>query len=695
MTEKTPLNVLDENEQKTDNTRVKAVVTTIGGDYRMVAHYVEQEEEDVERMLSKYSKQGLPIYKAELGAIYKKDIIRFLPLWVLYTVGVLLTMLSLVITKETTLGVLNAVKSTIGPLSVVNLGYALVAAQLLFGELFDPRLCNALHAMPVTRDLRYTGHVLAGLSFGIVPNLLISLVMTLVVGQWGLAGGLWLQAMILQYLFFFGAGVLSMYCTGNRIAAALVYGILNFGAMAVFWLADSILVPLLQGVALVGEDFVTCSPAMWMFTVGKFYEIRDVSSFRYEQYTFVLQEGWTYLWICGAVGVAGLVSALLLYRRRALEKAGDFMAVKALKPVFLMLYTLCIGAALGALGTLIDQKAYLGSLIVGLIVGFFTGKMFLERTVRVFQWKSFLQFGILAVVLAAVLLAAQWDPFGISRYVPDPEAVERVEVVTYDNGKRELKTSKKMQLKTLQTAHELALEEIGEAAQGETYYITYHMNDGRIYKRQYTVASDGKAAKKFQRLMAAPEAILGIDDDFDEYVRGITDVQITGLMLPIVDNYLSHDYGYYYDVTKAIYDDLQYYLYSVEDPKPGRYAVSIWRGEERLDFQVFKNSITERYLEAEQKDAAKRYYGMLTSFVVESGDRSKAINLEDNNAFLLGMICDACFEEDHEFGWEGDKENAVYVLKLRFDDQAEEKVFYISQTMRMIYPWFDGFMRDE
>ena len=46
---------------------------------------------------------------------------------------------------------------------------------------------------------------------------------------------------------------------------------------------------------------------------------------------------WGYLAIAAVIGVALLAASLLLYRRRRLESAGDFAAVKPIKTVFTVL----------------------------------------------------------------------------------------------------------------------------------------------------------------------------------------------------------------------------------------------------------------------------------------------------------------------------------------------------------------------
>ena len=105
-------------------------------------------------------------------AVLKKDITRFAPAWGLYLTAMLLLMVT--ITEENydlagTLGV------TINLLSIVNLGYALVCAALLFGDLFNSKLCNALHAMPMRREGWFLTHLVSGLMFSVVPNLVVGL----------------------------------------------------------------------------------------------------------------------------------------------------------------------------------------------------------------------------------------------------------------------------------------------------------------------------------------------------------------------------------------------------------------------------------------------------------------------------------------------------------------------------------------
>ena len=99
--------------------------------------------------------------------VLKKDITRFAPLWALYLIGGLMIAISSGISGDE----LNEV---LGGLGIVSFSYAILVAQLLFGDLFNTRLCNALHAMPLRREGWFFTHVIAGILFSLVPNLLIA-----------------------------------------------------------------------------------------------------------------------------------------------------------------------------------------------------------------------------------------------------------------------------------------------------------------------------------------------------------------------------------------------------------------------------------------------------------------------------------------------------------------------------------------
>lgn len=439
-------------------------------------------------------------------ATFKKDLTRFVPLWALYTVGMLLIMLTTVSGSPWSHPV-RLLNGSLAPLALVNLLYGALTAQLLFGDLFQSRLCNALHAMPMTRTARFGGHVCAGLLFALVPNLVVSLLMMPYLGAFWYTALLWLGVMMLQYLFFFGVGVLSVMCTGSRFAMVVVYAIINFLSMVAYWFVEMIYVPMMPGVLADETVFAQLCPVFCLIGSDDYFRINfEIAEayygrrYLYEEFAG-LGESWSYLFLCAGVGIAALVAALLLYRRRKLESAGDFMAVKWLSPVFLVLYTLCAGAFLAIFGELFGTGSLTLFLIAGLVIGFFTGRMLLERTVRVFRKKNFLQLAILTVVMLLSVWAVRVDLFGIVRYVPDDDDVE---VVIYDaRNAYDIPLTDEDDIETVCDIHELAVENYCDRSCGKThsyFHIEYHMKDGRRVLRSYYLCDGSMAELLLRRL---------------------------------------------------------------------------------------------------------------------------------------------------------------------------------------------------
>ncbi len=426
-------------------------------------------------------------------AAFRKDITRFAPLWVLYTIAILLIMITTVANtyREHPVDSLNAM---LYGFSGINFIYGALAAALLFGDLFQGKMCNALHAMPIRREAWFGSKILAGLAFSLIPNLLTALVAMPYLRVYWFACLLWMCGATLQYVFYFGLAVLAIFCVGNRFAFATVYAILNFASLVLLWLLEIVYLPMMPGVQLDTSRFFLFCPAIQSLNNVVYMQ----SDWRYRDgldamwtAEFIMGDGWNYLLICAGIGIALMAVALMLYRRRNLESAGDFMAVKVLRPVFLVLYTLCAGAFLSLFGELFAMDASILFLVVGLIVGFFTGKMLLERTGKVFQKKSFLQLGILTLAMLLSLWLVKMDVFGVVQYVPDTEEIASVEVTHRTGDHYRVTVTAPEEIEKVCQAHELAVANVcGGVNCGYAHVqfkLTYNMKDGRKVSRNYSI----------------------------------------------------------------------------------------------------------------------------------------------------------------------------------------------------------------
>ena len=472
----------------------------------------------------------------------RKDITRFTPVWALYLIGGLLVGLTTLSGSNYCQGyAANELASTIGPLAIVNLVYAIVTAELLFGDLFNNRLCNALHAFPMRRESWFATHTVAGLLFSFVPNLILSICFLPFMGEMWYISFIWLLGVTLEYLFFFGLGAFSAMCTGNRFAMAAVYAIINFGSMIAYWFVDTFYAPLLYGLHIRETGFLRLCPSVWITEVRLFkfqyLPANDNYSGVYRSMEFIydgLTEHWWYLAILAVLGVALLGAAVLLYRRRKLESAGDFVAFPWLKPIFSVVFTLSAGAMFELFGDLFVRIDYI-FLAVGILVGYFVGQMLLQRTVRVFRKKAFAACAAIGGALLLSIILTALDPFGVTSWTPNPEKVESI--VLSDNYYYDSEYGKKGQtitnpelIEELVEIHKQVMTEDEEYDYSASIHLTYKMSDGREIERRYRYNFIGETAKRLENFFGAPEFVLGYED-WGKYLKSVQTVHVDGMKL--------------------------------------------------------------------------------------------------------------------------------------------------------------------
>ena len=467
------------------------------------------------------------------GTVLKKDITRYAPLWGLYTVFLIILFLSG--QREYPILTANAVASLLGEMALFNLIYAGLIANILFGDLFQGRMCNALHALPLKRESWFATHVLAGLLFSIVPNIVGAVFLMFLLQEFYYMALLWLAVTLLQFLFFFGLGLFSVMCAGNRLGMAAVYMIINLFSLLVYGLAKEVYEPLLYGIELTPEPFQFFCPVAHLTA-------NELISFNYDhlngelvngRITEVYSEVWGYLFAVAAIGIVLMFLGMLLYRKRKLECAGDFVAFRGLAPVFLLIFTLACGVFLYALSSVFGFAVDYVLMAIGIIVGFFAGSMLLERTVRVFSKKNFLRFAILAVVLTASLFLTKLDPLRITWYVPETDEIASMQV--YDDGRFHIYHSEEdtYQLSSVEEidmfrrVHTQLMAERGAKTDGASHmYIHYKLKNGREVIRYYTI-DEYTAAYDTLRMYFSDYRYIFDTDNWNEITSSISSIDVS------------------------------------------------------------------------------------------------------------------------------------------------------------------------
>lgn len=470
--------------------------------------------------------------------VLKTDITRFAPVWASYLLG-----LAMMVLLQFSGGSDDAAKTSIvydfNRLCMLGVGinglYALVVVQALFGDLLTPRLCNALHAMPVTRDGYYGAHLIAGVLFALVPNCLVLLPTSLLLPrQVASVSLLSLLALSLQYIFYLGTALTAVQLAGNRIGMVLIYGILNFATVLLYWFVAMVFIPLTYGKDISISWVARICPTVAMYE-GTYFAPVDHSYYIGDTYHYVFDgismgDVWLKAAVCAGLGVVCMAIAQLLYRKRRLETAGDLVAYSILSPFFLALYTLTVAAFLHLAVTQLTQGAISEYffLPLGLIAGYVTGLMLLRRTSRVFRWRLLVPLGGILAVCALCVLSIATDAFHVIRRVPDVQDVQSVVLapvqMSYSNAA--LTLTEKDEIEDILAYHQGALrnwqKQVGDCllqreghwSPGDYYNIQlrYTLKNGSTFQRRYFLEKENPAYDRLKPYLSTPELSLGMDE---------------------------------------------------------------------------------------------------------------------------------------------------------------------------------------
>ena len=447
------------------------------------------------------------------AGIFKSMLKRFWPLWTAYfAVWFMCLPLPLLVArlqgvKESAVTVVTAAMKTSVEASVVS-GFlmGILAAMAVFGFLYNSRSCGMIASTPVRREAVFCSAYLAGALPVLAANLFIAVLNWLFTLSSGIEGAciFKMNAILfavnsMEFLIFFSISAFIAMLTANIVALPVLYLIFNF-----VFLGMEYVVRMLYGMFIFGySDHPDCvlefmSPLIYLFTrIGINVNISTESA-------AVSLTNWSALLGYIIAAVVFSVTALLLYRKRRMESAGDVIAVNSLRPVFKFCVTACAALCFGLLFFVIISTLFTSlsmsmlvlsaGLIIGAFIGYFASEMLLKKSFHVFKgnWKGFVITIILCIVFAFVCVT---DLFDLSSQLPDIDDIEMIvcnsEAGGYDVTERSdiealLKVNKAI------IADRDKYEGLDDTDLENTGYVSirYKLKDGRVICRGYTLLID-------------------------------------------------------------------------------------------------------------------------------------------------------------------------------------------------------------
>ncbi len=547
------------------------------------------------------------------------------------------------------------------PLVLTMLGCGAVAA-ISFSYLYNARHTGLMNSLPVRRETLFCSVLLADLTGLVAADLavfLICLVLEAVFGavQW-YALGVLLLVLVLESLVFLGPAVFCCMLTGNVFAGPAVYLIFNFTGPAVEYMGRYLLSKLQFGSSGPNISFTEwLSPPLMLLSRVRSVVTADglITAGDYQMV------GLGVLGAYAAVGTVFAGLALLLYRKRRMETAGDIVAIEGLKPVFKVCASLA--GALGLASFLTDTLYYVDTsgikglatlcllMVIGGIIGWFIAQMLVEKSIRVFDhgWKGI---GAMSLVFVVFLCAGEFDWFGYERNIPDPAEVKSVYFSAPGAATTTVELPESIQAVTAlhqsivdnKDVHELVAKNEGER---KYLGLNYELKNGRSLYRNYPVDAGAEAYLdrdsdlwKLEAASNTPEAIQN---------RYVLDFPITAANVNTCEiSYMDAEtleWADYYDLSPAdvevlynecILPDIQDgnlgYLNVVENDA---YAESKYQCNIRLEFRWpvgDKPDISDGKTYRANYDGQEFYYSYFTVYLSKSAERTVAF-LNDHGIF--------------------------------------------------------------
>ena len=433
---------------------------------------------------------------------------------------------------------------------------ALALAWVLFRFLFRTATSYDIAALPVRRESLFLTNLLCGLAIALGTHLLIALITygtSVLIGLPNFGACMELvAAAMLAFLGFFGFAVLLCIIVGNAVAMPLIYIVLNFAVYAVVQISAQLLSNFVYGLGSVSDSVLyiatILSPIILVFAGN----IQIVWGWN-EDYTDKVRVdlgGFPYFYIIAAMGLVCAVLAFFLFRKREMERSGDIVAIRWLRPVFLYLFSIGCALVIGYLLSMFTSNTdynfplMLALQLAGAFLGYFAAQMMLQKTARVFASKrAWIGFAALCLVLAGTFSAARFGFFGYSQKVPDARSVSSVSLRgTHVTDKADIESVVGLHQEIVdQQETQLSLLQ-SDPYNNLTVQFDYELQDGSTLRRSFTIHADSELAQQFDTLYNSPSFLLA-----REAIPGeLTQSDFAG---GVIQGYDKNSESYYYNLS--------------------------------------------------------------------------------------------------------------------------------------------------
>lgn len=473
------------------------------------------------------------------AGLFRSTLRRFWPLWTIHFAGWLLflpvlTLMNNLGPNKSTNFIFAICESAVFASSVVAFIMAILAAMAVFSFMYSSRSTGLIASLPVRREAIFGSTWLGGVFVIVGSNLVIALLTFLFsLGATTSAAlafkavCIWLGVYSMQFILFYGIASLTAVMTGSIAVLPILYIIFNFLVVGMEDIIRLDFSCLIWGMSNDSFDCVLDFLSPLVYMLENFTPVLKYNTpYAYDTYGLALQTSecisFTFnYWLPSAIYcVVGLVfsaAALMIFRRRRMESAGDVVAVRCMHPVFKYGVTVCSALCGGlllytVLFALFESRSasvfiMILSMIIFAFIGYFGAKMLLEKSFHVFRG-SWVGFIVVCCLCAVFTLCCDLDVCGIGAYVPKEGSIKSITV--YQRGPVEdpaiIENYRQLHEKIVSYKDEY--EHIVYSDDTESIMFEYELKNGRTVSREYTLPMDDENVERYYELANTPSLLL-------------------------------------------------------------------------------------------------------------------------------------------------------------------------------------------
>ncbi len=472
------------------------------------------------------------------AGLFKSTLRRFWPLWTIHFAGWLLflpvlTLMNNLGPNKSTDFIFAICESAVFASSVVAFIMAILAAMAVFSFMYSSRSTGLIASLPVRREAIFGSAWLGGVFAVLASNLVIALLTflfsldaTINTALAFKAAFTWLGVYSMQFILFYGIASLTAVMTGSIAVLPILYIIFNFLAVGMETIIRLDFSCLIWGMSNGSFDCVLDFLSPLVYMVGSFvpdveyntpYVADTLGSLLDRECVAVTYSHWLPTVIYCLVGLIFSAAALMVFRKRRMESAGDVVAVRCMHPVFKYGVTVCSALCGGlllytVLFALFESRSasvfiMILSMIIFAFIGYFGAKMLLEKSFYVFRG-SWVGFIVVCCLCAVFTLCCDLDVCGIGAYVPKEGSIKSITVYQTGSVEDPAIIENYRQLHEKIVSYKDEYEHIVYSDDTESIMFEYKLKNGRTVSREYTLPMDDENVERYYELANTPSLLL-------------------------------------------------------------------------------------------------------------------------------------------------------------------------------------------